>query len=221
VIVRGFADYPSLSFSAAQLVAELIRSKPHAVIGLAAGNTPVGTYQELVRRHREENLDFSGLTLFTLDEYEGLDETHPQSFARFFRERLLDHINVPARNVHLLSEDTFPAYEQSIKDAGGIDLQILGIGKNGHIAFNEPGSSFASRTRRVTLAHQGAPGTPLTAITMGVETILEARRVLLLSAGPEKTAILAAAVHGPITESVPASVLQRHREVTVLYSSEL
>jgi glucosamine-6-phosphate deaminase len=214
VIVRSFADYLSLSVAAARLIADQIRSKPNLVLGLAAGNTPIGAYRELVRLHRDENLDFSRVTLFSLDEYEGLSAADPLSFSRFFHVHLLDHINVLPQNIHLLSEHAQSTFEQSIKDAGGIDLQLLGIGKNGHIAFNEPGSAFDSRTRRVNLPNGGA-------VTMGIGTILEARRILLLASGPEKTSILNAAIQGPVSESVPASALQQHHDVTVLLSAEL
>jgi glucosamine-6-phosphate deaminase len=213
MVVRRVRDYDELSVAAAQLIASRVRGKPHLVLGLAAGNSPVGTYRELVRMYREEALDFSQVVFFNLDEYE------IESFTSFLKLNLLDQINAAKSNVHLLR---FPAdpeavrycqgIEQAIQDAGGIDLQILGIGSNGHIAFNEPGSGFDSRTRIVSLGDQGR------AITLGLATILEARQILLLASGEPKANILRAAVDGPVTEFVPASVLQRHSDVTVIAS---
>src|SRR5204862_5307304 len=151
---------------------------------------------------------------------------HPHSFARFLKDNLLERVNSTKSNVHLLRfprgsdvESYCDSFEETIRNAGGIDLQILGIGRNGHIAFNEPGSRFDSRTRVVTLEQGDASNTPGTAITMGIATILDARRILLLSSGPQKAAILATAIQGPLTEAVPASVLQKHPEVLV-YSTD-
>lgn len=223
MIVRKLADYDALSLEAALIVARQIRTTPGTVLGLAAGKTPIGTYRELVRMHREEGLDFSRTVFFSLDEFQGLTPDHPQSFASFLHQHFLDHINTSKSNVHLLSgsatETDCEQYEGAIQDAGGIDLQILGIGLNGHIAFNEPGSSFDSRTRVVTLSHETAPGTPGTAVTMGIGTILLARHILLLAYGPDKAQVVDAALHGPQTESLPASALQRHPNLTVLVTS--
>jgi glucosamine-6-phosphate deaminase len=223
MVVHIVPDYESLSQKAASLVADAIRGKTDLVLGLAAGNTPAGTYRELVRMHREAGLDFSRVVCFNLDEYGEIDPTDPRSFTAFLHENLLDRINVNSSNVHLLtfpSEAAATTYCQAIEDdirrVGGIDLQILGIGRNGHIAFNEPGSTFYSRTRIVNLLAPETPDTPRTAVTLGIATILESRRLLLLCAGEQKAEILAKALHGPIDEGVPASVLQRHPEVTVI-----
>jgi glucosamine-6-phosphate deaminase len=190
-------------------------------------------YRELARMHREENLDFSRVVTFNLDEYLGLAADHPQSSHTFMKSNFFDHVNVAPENIHIPDgtargdpDEYCARYEASIQRAGGIDLQILGIGRNGHIGFNEPSSSLASRTRIKTLTRQtlednrrlfqeGQP-MPETAITMGIGTILDARKILLLASGPSKAQALARAIEGPVTASVTASALQLHRDVTIL-----
>ena len=221
MILQVFPDYETLSKHAAQFVADAVRQKPDLVLGLAAGNSPVSTYREIIRMHEQEGLDLSRVVFFNLDEYGGLDPADPHSFTAFLQQNLLDGVHVNPANVHLLR---FPAshvdeycedVEEAIRRAGGIDLQVLGIGRNGHIAFNEPGSSFASRTRVVKLA-EPAPHFAKTAITMGTATILDAHRILLLASGADKADMLASAIEGPVTEMVPASILQLHANVTVM-----
>jgi len=215
-------DYATLSRHAAKIIADELRRKPDLVLGLAAGNTPLGTYQELVRMHREEDLDFSRTTVFNLDEYGGLDRTSAQSFHDFLHLNFVNLIHIPKSNVHFLSYPSLSVdsyceqFERKIREAGGIDLQILGIGQNGHIAFNEPGSSIASRTRVVTLEPGNDTRSLNTAITMGVATILESRRILLLASGRQKAEVIANALEGPVTEEIPASFLQEHRDVVVI-----
>jgi glucosamine-6-phosphate deaminase len=227
VIIQPDAD--SASRRAARFVADLVRKKPDSVLGLATGSSPLGTYRELIRLHREEGLDFSQITTFNLDEYVGLTSIHPQSYRRFMQDNLFDHINVCPDQTHVPDgraldfENHCRQYEQHIKDAGGIDLQILGIGSDGHIAFNEPGSSLGSRTRLKTLASEtirdnarffgGEDRVPRLAVTMGVGTILESRRCLLLAFGPHKAQAIHDTVEGPVTAQVTASALQLHREV--------
>src|SRR4029078_11769993 len=176
--------------------------KPKCVLGLATGSTPLGLYRELIRLHRDEGLDFSRVVTFNLDEYVGLGPTHPQSYRYFMQSNLFDHINVDVRNTHVPDgraldfESHCEQYERRIKEEGGIDLQVLGIGTDGHIAFNEPGSSLGSRTRLKTLTSETVADNarffgserevPRLAITMGVGTILESRRCLLLAAGHNK-----------------------------------
>jgi glucosamine-6-phosphate deaminase len=222
-------DVQTASRRAARFVAELVRKKPDCVLGLATGGSPLGTYQELIRLHRDEGLDFSQVTTFNLDEYVGLGPAHPQSYRFFMQSNLFEHLNVdPSRtNVPdgraLDFETHCRLYEQKIKDAGGIDLQILGIGADGHIAFNEPGSSLGSRTRLKTLASEtvrdnarffgGEEKVPRLAVTMGVGTILESRRCVLLAFGPHKAIAVRDTIEGPITAQVTASALQLHREV--------
>ncbi len=220
------ATYSDMSKAAAKAVADLLNTKPNAVLGMATGSTPLGLYQELVRMHREQGLDFSQVTTFNLDEYVGLPTTHPQSYHYFMHENFFKHINIPRQNVFIPSGTTsnyqaFCAwYEQSIRDAGGIDLQILGIGSDGHIAFNEPTSSLASRTRLKTLAKSTIDDNarffdrredvPIYAITMGVGTILESRKVVLLASGKSKASAVRGAVEGPVTAMNTASALQLH-----------
>ncbi|HKE34705.1 MAG TPA: glucosamine-6-phosphate deaminase [Candidatus Acidoferrum sp.] len=218
---------------AALLIAGAIKKKAAPTLGLATGATMVGLYKHLIRLHQAGSLDFSQVTTFNLDEYLGLPAAHPESFHHFMQENLFRHVNVAPRNIHIPDGsirgdyDAYCAsYEQSIRAAGGIDLQLLGIGRNGHIGFNEPTSSLASRTRlkvlsRETLADNAnffAPGeeSPRCAITMGIGTILEARKILLLATGASKAAAVAKSIEGPITCAVSASALQLHPDVTFL-----
>ena len=202
------------------------------MLGLATGSTPLGVYRELIRMHNEEALDFSRITTFNLDEYVGLGPRHPQSYRHFMQTNFFDHINVNPKRTHVpdgraLDFDAHcKQYEQRIADCGGIDLQLLGIGSDGHIAFNEPGSSLGSRTRLKTLAretvHDNArffgseEEVPRLAITMGVGSILESKLCLLLAIGQEKADAIADTVEGPITAQVTASALQLHREVIII-----
>jgi glucosamine-6-phosphate deaminase len=229
-------DRDGVSRRAAQIVANLVRRKPRCVLGLATGSTPLGTYAELVRMHREEGLDFSRVVTFNLDEYVGLAATHPQSYRFFMQQNLFDHINVDPRDTHVpdgraLDFDAYcEQYERMIAEEGGIDLQILGIGGDGHIAFNEPGSSLGSRTRLKTLTEEtvrdnarffgSEKDVPRLAITMGVGTILESRQCLLLAAGASKARAIRDTIEGPITAQVTASALQLHRDVIAILDHE-
>ena len=215
------------SVIAARLIARQVREKPDSVLGFATGSTPIATYQELIRLHRVEGLDFSRVTTFNLDEYVGLNATHPASYHAFMDAHLFSHINVPRERIHIpdgMAADV-PAecarFEAAIRAAGGIDLQLLGIGSDGHIGFNEPSSSLASRTRIKTLTELtrannarffdgDLTNVPLHCITMGVGTIMETRAVLLLAFGAGKAQAVAEAVEGPITAMNPASILQMH-----------
>ena len=231
VIIKD--SYAEISKAAARMVARTVRNKPHATLGLATGSTPLGMYRELIRLHREEGLDCSRVVTFNLDEYMGLPHDHPQSYHAFMKEQFFDHVNIDLRNVHIPDgtvqtavEQYCASYEEEIRKAGGIDVQILGIGTAGHIGFNEASSSLNSRTRLMTLAEQTlednrrffAPGEsiPQCAITMGLGTILEAKEIVLLVSGANKAQAVAAAIEGPLTASVTASVLQLHPAVTVL-----
>ncbi len=225
-------DPDSAAQVAAGIVANLLGENPGCVLGLATGSTPLPLYRELIRRHREEGLDFSQVTTFNLDEYVGLDPEHPCSYHAFMRRRLFDHINVPADRIHIPDGltgdiDRFCRdYDEGIREAGGIDLQVLGIGKNGHIGFNEPSSSLASRTRIKTLSVQtlhdnaryfgGEENVPRHVITMGVGTILESRRCILMAFGESKAEAVAKMVEGPVSAMVPASALQLHPKVHVI-----
>ncbi len=241
VIVKE--DYDAMSKEAAKIVADRIRRKPNLVLGLATGSTPLGLYKELIRMHKEEGLDFSKVVTFNLDEYIGLPPEHDQSYHYFMWENFFKHININPANVHIPQGmfgdlkispyETDPKveaycqwYEEQIKKYGGIDLQILGIGANGHIAFNEPGSSLGSRTRIKTLTERtrqdnsrffkSIDEVPKYAITMGIGTIMEAKEVILLASGENKADAVKAAVEGPITAMCPASMLQMHRKAIII-----
>jgi glucosamine-6-phosphate deaminase len=229
-------DYEQMSKAAAQIVVEVLNTKPNAVLGMATGSTPLGLYQELVRLHKEEQLDFSRVTTFNLDEYVGLPVNHPQSYHYFMHEHFFRHVNIPPDSINIPSGTTsnYPAfcewYEQRIEECGGIDLQILGIGSDGHIAFNEPTSSLSSRTRLKTLSKQtiddnarffdDRESVPVYAITMGVGTILDARKLVLVASGTAKAEAIAQAVEGPVTSMITASAIQLHQDATVIVDGE-
>jgi glucosamine-6-phosphate isomerase/N-acetylglucosamine-6-phosphate deacetylase len=230
----------------AEEIASVIRAKHDhggAVLGLATGSTPLAVYRELIRMHREEGLDFSRVTTFNLDEYHGLAPDDPNSYHRYMHENLFRHLNEPGRaivpsRVNIPRgdvpldrvEEEVRAYEQKIRDAGGIDIQLLGIGATGHIGFNEPGSSEDSRTRLVTLADKtrrdaaeafgGVEKVPTAAITMGVGTIFDARRVVLMATGTHKANITRRAVEGAVSDQIPATFLQRHRNVQFVIDAD-
>jgi glucosamine-6-phosphate deaminase len=225
-----------VSRRAAQFVAELVRRRPRCVLGLATGGTPLGMYTELIRMHREEGLDFSRVVSFNLDEYVGLSGSHPQSYRYFMQHNFFDHINIDPRDTHVPDgraldfEAYCEQYERMIAEDGGIDLQVLGIGSDGHIAFNEPGSSLGSRTRLKTLTSEtvrdnarffgSEQDVPRLAITMGVGTILESRQCLLLACGDSKARAIRDTIEGPITAQVTASALQLHRDVIAILDEE-
>ncbi len=224
-------DPESAARRAADIVCGLLGNNSHAVLGLATGSTPLPLYRELIDRHRRGEVDFGEATTFNLDEYVGLAPEHPCSYRAFMRANLFDHINVPPAQIHIPDglaeniEDYCRSYDEAIRRAGGIDLQILGIGKNGHIGFNEPSSSLASRTRIKTLSEQtirdnarffaSGEKVPRHVITMGVGTILESRRCIMMAFGESKAGAVAAMVEGPVTAMVPASALQLHPRVHV------
>ncbi len=228
-------NFDEVSKEAAKLLATLLRRKPDCVLGLATGSTPLGMYKELIRLHKEEGLDFSKVITFNLDEYVGLPPSHSQSYHYFMWENLFKHINVDPRHVHIpmgMAEniDEFCQwYEEKIEECGGIDLQILGIGANGHIAFNEPGSSLGSRTRIKTLSDktcednarffENKDEVPRYAITMGVGTIMQARELLLMAGGAAKADAIKATVEGPVMAKYPATIVQLHQFATVVIDS--
>ena len=236
--VSLYADSEQASAAVAAQVADLIRARAAAgqpcVLGLATGSSPTRVYEELVRLHREDGLSFQNVVSFNLDEYYPMAPGSLQSYVRFMREYLFDHVDIRPENVHL-PDGTVPPeqvaefcrrYEAQIREAGGIDLQLLGIGRTGHIGFNEPGSGPASRTRLITLDHvtrtdaasdfYGEENVPRRALTMGVGTILEARQIVLLAWGEGKAAVIKRMVEGEVTDSVPATYLQRHPNVQVV-----
>jgi glucosamine-6-phosphate deaminase len=225
-------DKEAAALLVARIVAHEIRAHPRTVLGLATGSTMEAVYQQLVRMHREERLDFSAVRTFNLDEYVGLAPEDPNSYRYFMNQHLFQQVNINLAHTHLPDGRAADLaaecrhYEKLIEQAGGIDLQLLGIGKSGHIGFNEPLSALKSRTREKALTpttiKQNAPffggedQIPRRALTMGVGTILDARRCILLATGEAKAEIIAQAVEGPITSMVTASALQLHPHATVI-----
>jgi glucosamine-6-phosphate deaminase len=232
-----FPEHEDLAVAVAERMIEIIqretRAKGRVVLGLATGSTPLGVYEELIRRHQAGDVDFTRVITFNLDEYYPMTPDSAHSYHRYMWENFFAHVNIAKENVHI-PDGTTPrervtescaAYEQAIKDAGGIDFQLLGIGKTGHIGFNEPGSDAATRTRIVTLDTLtrkdaaadffGVENVPREAITMGVATILDAKEVALLATGEHKAGVVARAVEGEISTDVAATFLQRHQSVTV------
>lgn len=217
---------------AARLIARQVREKPDSVLGLATGGTPLALYGLLARMHREDGLDFARVTTFNLDEYVGLAPEHPASYHHFMRESFFRHVNIPEERQHIpdgLAENIpahCKAYEEAIRRAGGIDLQLLGLGADGHLGFNEPGSSLASRTRIKTLTGQtlqdnkrffpGEEEVPHHVITMGLGTIMDSRMCLLLAFGESKAEAVQLTVEGPVSASVPGSLLQFHPRAKVI-----
>lgn len=234
VIIQPDRDVAALLV--ARIIARDLASNPHLVLGLATGATMECVYRHLVRMHNQEKLDFSLCRTFNLDEYVGLGPDHPSSYRAYMNEHLFGHVNIDPRNTHLPNgvaadlDEECRQYEAAIARVGGVDLQLLGIGKAGHIGFNEPLSALRSRTRvkalTPTTLRQNAPhfpssdAVPRRAITMGVGTIIEARRCILLATGSSKTDVLARAVEGPITSMVSASALQLHPRCTAVVDEE-
>ena len=229
-------NYNEISFQAAQLITDQIINKINCVLGLATGSTPIGVYQELIRKFQEGELNFSKVVTFNLDEYYGLSPEHPQSYHFFMWDSFFKHINIKKENVHLLNGITgniakeCKQYEALIQKSGGIDLQILGIGNNGHIGFNEPDISLNTRTHLVNLTAKtiransrffnNAQEVPKQAITMGIGTIMRARKIILLANGKRKARAIERTINGPITTKMPATVLQLHNDVTTIIDQE-
>lgn len=232
MLVETLADYDAVSDFAAGIVARQIRRKPDSVVGFATGSTPLGLYRRLIQMHETDGLDFSKVITFNLDEYVGLSPSHPQSYHYFMWENLFKHVNVDPGKVFIpqsMHDDVeyFCAwYEEQITGAGGIDLQILGIGANGHMAFNEPGSSLGSRTRIKTLTDKTVrdnarffddfENVPRYAITMGIGTIMEAHELLLVASGENKADAIKATLEGPVTAMVPSTIVQLHPKALVV-----
>jgi glucosamine-6-phosphate deaminase len=233
VEISVFAGAGQLAMALADLVAERLRRTPTLVLGLPTGRTPLGFYRQMVRIAREASADFSRATTFNLDEFLGVGPEEPGSYRQYMERHLFRHINIDRRHIHFLDGATRdPAaecerYEAEIRAAGGIDLQVLGIGGNGHIGFNEPADSLVARTHVVRLQPQtrranaslwGGDVTrvPRRALSMGMATILHARSVVLMATGAEKAACVSAMVDGPLTTRTPASFLQLHPEVHVM-----
>lgn len=217
---------------AADLFEMEIAARPACVLGLATGSTPLPLYRELVARNKAGRIDFSRVRTFNLDEYEGLAPDHPQSYRRFMRENLFDHINIPADRSFLPDGTQTDSalecarYDRIIEEHNGIDLQLLGIGRNAHIGFNEPDSCFACGTHQVTLTEstiaantrffENEAQVPRQAYSMGMQAIMQAKRVLLIASGADKAEAIRNSFFGPVTPQVPASILQLHRDVIVI-----
>ena len=218
----------------AQLAAEqyvaLLKEKPNAVLGLATGSTPLGLYAELARLHKEGKLSFKDATSFNLDEYVGLDPTHDQSYKYFMMQNLFQYMDMPEERIHVpsgidVSAEALKGYDEAIAAAGGIDLQLLGIGNNGHIGFNEPNTPFETLTHVVELTQNtrevnarffsSIDEVPTHAATMGIRTVMNAKGIILIALGAAKAPIIEKTVKGPVTPEVPASVLQLHPNVTI------
>lgn len=231
ILARVVADGDAVSSAAADVIEELIDSRPAAVLALPTGRTPIALYRELVRRFRAGKTDWSAARAFNLDEWVGVSPDAVSSYAWFMADHLFSHVNIRPENCFIPNgmavdlDAECLAYEKAIESVGGIDLAVLGLGRNGHIGFNEPGTSFDTRTHVGTVAEDtrrsnaytfadGAP--PDHAITVGISTIMKARRILLVVTGADKAAILETALVGPIDKSVPASILQRHDDVLVV-----
>jgi glucosamine-6-phosphate deaminase len=216
----------------AQIIVDAIKNKPDIVLGLATGSTPVGMYQNLIKKHKAGEVSFSEVKTFNLDEYVGLTQDHPCSYYYFMQENLFKDIDIKSESINLPNgtaddlEAECKDYEDKIAASGGIDLQVLGIGHNGHIGFNEPDTPFESITQIVQLAQStidansrffdNADQVPRQALSMGIKTIMQAKKILLIAKGEDKADIIKRALHGPITPDVPASVLQLHPDVTVI-----
>ncbi len=230
-IVRA-KDYNDMSRKAANILSAQVIMKPNCVLGLATGSTPVGTYAQLVEWYNKGDLDFSNVTTVNLDEYRGLNRENDQSYYYFMNEHLFGKVNVNHERTFLPdgtekdSEKACADYNQIIEDVGGVDLQLLGLGHNGHIGFNEPGDVFKAKTHCVDLtettikANQrffaSIDDVPRQAYTMGIQTIMQARKILVVVSGEDKAGIVKEAFFGPITPRVQASVLQLHPDVTVV-----
>lgn len=228
--------YEEMSRLAADEIAAVMAEKPNCVLGLATGTTPIGLYADLVARHKRGELSFADVSSYNLDEYRGLPGTHEQSYRYFMQDNLFDHVDIDAARTHVPdgsnpdAQAACEAYEQAIEEAGGVDIQLLGLGHNGHIGFNEPCDEFPKETHVVQLTEStiqansrlfdSVDEVPREAYTMGVGTIMRARRILVVANGEGKAQIVRDAFTGPVTPQVPASVLQFHPNVTVIVDKE-
>ena len=229
------ADAAAMSRRAANIISAQVIIKPNCVLGLATGSTPIGTYQQLVERCKNGDLSFAEVTTVNLDEYLGLAPTHEQSYRYFMNHNLFDHVDIKMENTHVLNgmaadpDAECAAYNELIRSLGGIDLQLLGMGHNGHIAFNEPGDNFGLETHVVSLSERTIDANkrffasrdevPRKALSMGIKNIMSARKILVVVSGEEKAEAVYKSVTGPVTNEVPASVLQLHPDVTLVGDS--
>ena len=229
-------DYNDMSKKAANILSAQVIMKPDCVLGLATGSTPIGTYEKLVEWYEKGDLDFSQVTSVNLDEYKGLDRKNDQSYYYFMHEHLFNHVNIKEENTNVPDgtqpdgEKECARYEELIRSLGGVDLQLLGLGHNGHIGFNEPGTPFDSQTHLVELDQSTIEANarffdkiedvPTQAISMGIKNILDAKSIILFAYGESKAEAIAGTVSGPVTENLPASSLQNHPDVTIIADAE-
>ena len=225
-------DYKDMSRKAANIISAQVIMKPNCVLGLATGSTPIGTYDQLVEWYNKGDLDFSEVTTVNLDEYKGLPRTNDQSYYYFMHQHLFDRVNIDPERTNVPNgmepdaEKECGRYEQLIRSLGGVDLQLLGLGHNGHIGFNEPGEAFEKETHCVDLTEStieankrffaSADDVPKQAYTMGIKTIMQAKKILIVVNGENKADIVERAFFGPVTPEVPASILQLHNDVTLV-----
>ena len=220
-MITLFETYEQMSEYTASIVAEEISNNPSLRIGLPTGSTPIGMYKNLI----QFDLDWSNVKTYNLDEYEGISHSHPESYHMFMNKNLFLHVNLKKDNIHFPDDE----YDKTISEFGGLDLTILGIGHNGHIAFNEPGTPLTSRTRKVDLTEEtiransrffnNIDEVPKRAHTMGMKTIRESKRIILIANGPDKWDIVNKCFNGDVTKDRPASVLQMHPNIEVFYAS--
>mgnify|MGYP005955293409 FL=1 len=225
-------DYKDMSRKAANIISAQVIMKPNCVLGLATGSTPIGTYDQLVEWYNKGDLDFSEVTTVNLDEYKGLPRTNDQSYYYFMHQHLFDRVNIDPERTNVPNgmepdaEKECGRYEELIRSLGGVDLQLLGLGHNGHIGFNEPGEAFEKETHCVDLTEStieankrffaSADDVPKQAYTMGIGTIMQAKKILIIVSGEDKADIVRDAFFGPVTPRVPASILQMHSDVTLV-----
>lgn len=225
-------DYKDMSRKAANIISAQVIMKPNCVLGLATGSTPIGTYDQLVEWYNKGDLDFSEVTTVNLDEYKGLPRTNDQSYYYFMHQHLFDRVNINPEQTNVPNgmepdaEKECGRYEELIRSVGGVDLQLLGLGHNGHIGFNEPGVAFEKETHCVNLTEstieankrffESADDVPKQAYTMGIKTIMQAKKILIVVNGEGKADIVERAFFGPVTPEVPASILQMHNDVTLV-----
>jgi len=229
-------NYQEMSKKAAMMIASQVMLKPNSVLGLATGDTPLGMYKELIKLYSKNEVDFKEVTTFNLDEYYGINRENSQSYYNYMIVNLFNSININRYNINVpdgMAQDvnaTCLGYEDKIKEAGGIDMQVLGIGGNGHIGFNEPDVNFEAKTHLVNLDEEtieansrffdSVVDVPVKAISMGIKTIMNSKKIILLANGINKAKTIERAINGKISPNVPASILQLHNDVTVILDSE-
>lgn len=225
-------DYEEMSQAACKIILDKVKEKKHLVLGLATGSTPEGLYRCMIHAYKEGKISFQHIVTFNLDEYLNLDQNHPNSYHYYMKKKFFNHVDIPKKNIHLLDGmatnyiQEYQQYDEKIRRAGNIDIQVLGLGVNGHIGFNEPGTSFISRTHVVHLDpttrktnskfFRDIQDVPKKAITMGIANIMESKEILLLVSGKKKELALARLINGEISEQFPASILKKHQNVTII-----